>query len=82
MANPQTHPKEQINSMLNYIPDGIVILDTSWRYIYANNSAIQLIGLPIEQILGKIYWELFPEVIGTQFLETERSNGFAKTYRV
>lgn len=69
IASPATHPEEQINSMLNYMPDGIVIFDTSWRYIYANNSAIQLIGLPIEQILGKIYWEAFPEVIGTQFLE-------------
>lgn len=50
---------------LERISDGFVVLDRAWRYRYVNRAAEEYIGLPREQLLGKVMWELFPAAVGT-----------------
>jgi PAS domain S-box-containing protein len=48
--------------VLDRISDGVVSLDTEFRYTYVNERAEQLLGLDAESIVGEHVWDLFPEV--------------------
>lgn len=44
-------------------------LDKNWRYIYINSVAIKYM-LPLHggrDMVGKVIWELFPELLGTEY---------------
>ncbi len=85
-------PKGQIISILDHISDSVVSLDNDWKYTYANESALNNFGISLENLIGQIFWEVFPEVIGTVFLEkpkeamkTQRQiefEGFYESYQV
>jgi PAS domain S-box-containing protein len=85
-------PKGQIISSLDHISDSVVSLDNNWKYTYANESALSNFGVQLENLIGRIFWEVFPEVIGTVFLEKPRESmttqlpvefeGFYETYQV
>jgi PAS domain S-box-containing protein len=45
--------------------EGLYIIDGQWRYTYANSKAAQLVGRPIETLLGRNIWQLFPEAVET-----------------
>ena len=53
--------------ILETMSDGFVALDRQWRYVYVNRAAEQFTGLCREDMLGRTQWELFPEIIGSQF---------------
>ncbi len=84
--------KGQIVSILDHISDSVVSLDNNWKYTYANESALNNFGIPLENLIGRIFWEVFPEVIGTVFLEKPKESmqtqmpiefeGFYETYQV
>jgi PAS domain S-box-containing protein len=59
--------KEFIDKILTSLNDHYVIFDKEWRYVYVNEAAARTLGLPKEQLLGKVIWELFPEAVGNQF---------------
>lgn len=48
-------------SVLNSVADVHILLDREWHYLYANESAIRLMGRPRQEVLGKILWEFYPE---------------------
>jgi PAS domain S-box-containing protein len=45
-----------------------MVLDRNWNYVYANRQASKLVGLDPKAIVGKNFWELFPQNKGT-FIE-------------
>jgi PAS domain S-box-containing protein len=49
--------------VLDRVSDAIVALDRDWRLVYINQAGERHFGLPREQLLGKIFWELFPEPV-------------------
>ncbi|MCC6455538.1 MAG: GAF domain-containing protein [Caldilineaceae bacterium] len=55
--------------MLTSLNDHFVVFDHNWRYIYVNDAAARVLGLPKEQLMGNVIWELFPEAIGNQFYQ-------------
>ena len=61
--------QHQISSLLDSISDSVVSFDKDWRYTYANESALANFQMTTDQLIGKVFWEVFPEVIGTIFLE-------------
>lgn len=69
MTDGQQHPavpdSELLQSTLNAIGEGLLILDGEWRYIYLNKQAEQFLSLEHRPILGEKIWHLHPEVIGT-----------------
>lgn len=60
---------QQITTIWESMTDAYVSLDRSWRIIYTNPAATevvrQLVELKPEQFLGKTHWEVFPWSVGT-----------------
>ncbi len=56
---------ELFKSMLESITDGVVAFDKEMNYLFLNNKAAELLGKKPEDLIGKNYYELFPEAINT-----------------
>jgi PAS domain S-box-containing protein len=50
--------------VLERVSDAIVAFDAEWRYTYINPQAAQIFGKSIEELLGQVVWEVFPEAVG------------------
>lgn len=53
-------------SILASVTDVHVVFDRQWRYIYVNKAAEEAIGLSREEILGRVLWDIYPDIIGTE----------------
>jgi diguanylate cyclase (GGDEF)-like protein/PAS domain S-box-containing protein len=53
--------------VLEYMTDGFVASDFQWRFTYVNQHAAHLVGAMPESLLGKKFFECFPEVSNTEF---------------
>jgi PAS domain S-box-containing protein len=51
-----------LNMALESTPDGVVVFDRQWRYVYTNARARAMNGV---DRVGRIVWEDTPEAIGT-----------------
>jgi len=54
-----------LQQIVETLPDGIVLLDQSWRLTFANPTARRLSRIRPEHLLGPTHWELYPETLGT-----------------
>ena len=61
----QVHQK--MDTMLESITDGLLVLDKDWRYTYFSEKGAKIIGLNRKDIIGKCLWDVFPAVKGTKF---------------
>lgn len=57
---------ESLHLMLDRINDLIVAYDRAWRYTYLNRSVEEYLGIAREALLGRVLWEVFPAVLGTE----------------
>jgi PAS domain S-box-containing protein len=48
--------------ILASISDGVVVVDNDWRYTFANDQALAILGKPREELIGRKTWEVFPEI--------------------
>jgi PAS domain S-box-containing protein len=61
----------RIQAILESITDTFIALDRQWRFTYLNDRALDHMGsekgeeLTREGLLGKNFWEEFPELVGT-----------------
>jgi PAS domain S-box-containing protein len=58
-----------IQTMIDSITDGLLVLDRQWRYTYFSEQAARIIGVQREEMLGKVVWDLFPRAKGTKFYD-------------
>ncbi|MGQ4646955.1 PAS domain S-box protein [Lyngbya aestuarii] len=58
--------RDKLN-LLESIAEAFFALDEEWCFTYINHKAKQLLARPEEQLLGKCFWEIFPETVGSQF---------------
>ncbi|HLO30415.1 MAG TPA: HD domain-containing phosphohydrolase [Anaerolineales bacterium] len=58
---------EKIAHFLERISDGFVAFDTKMNYVYVNRRGGELLGRRPEDLIGKNYWEEYPEAVGTPF---------------
>ncbi len=58
--------------ILDASPDSCVRLDSEFRYTLVNRAAEQLLGKGRDELLGNVLWDLYPELVGTQFEENLR----------
>ena len=58
---------QRMETMLNSITDGLLVLDKDWRYTYFSETGAKLIGLRREDLIGECVWDLFPAATDTQF---------------
>src|ERR1700733_3224737 len=45
--------------------DAFYALDEAWRIIYANQRALTFWGATAGDVIGRVIWERFPQMIGT-----------------
>jgi PAS domain S-box-containing protein len=69
---------ERFEQVLDRILDGVVALDTEWRFTYLNERARELVRDAVgeadaaEELVGRTLWEVFPDARGTTFEERSR----------
>ena len=62
--------KMSIETILNNISDSVYVLDKQWEFIYVNKSAATAFSKVTDQnVLGKKYWEVFPDKDNSYFLK-------------
>jgi PAS domain S-box-containing protein len=54
------------------VSDAIVALDANWRYTFLNDAALATHPQGREATLGKVIWDVHPDMIGTIFEEKYR----------
>ena len=57
----------QREMVLSSISDAFSALDSEWRYIYLNERVTEHSGLSREDMIGRKIWEIFPQLVGTEF---------------
>jgi len=63
----------QYKMLLESITDGVYALNREWEYILVNENAEKLVNMPIEKLLGKKIFEVFPSIEQTPFFKTYNS---------
>ncbi len=58
---------DRLTSTLESLTDGFITYDTQWRFTYVNAAAERLLRRPRHELLGKVLWEQYPEILGTTF---------------
>jgi len=56
-----------LHDLLDRISDGLVALDTDWRYTFINRQAASLFGRTPADLIGRHIWTEFPEGVGQPF---------------
>ncbi len=64
--------KRKRESIIERVTDAIVEVDVNWRFTLVNEQAESLYDMREEELLGRDFWEVFPEAEGTRFEETYR----------
>jgi len=59
-------------NILASIGDGFIALDENWRFVYVNQDAERLLNYSATQLMGQIFWEVFPGVNGTELEQLHR----------
>ncbi|WP_459195251.1 ATP-binding protein [Nostoc sp. FACHB-892] len=59
--------KTHLETVLAGIQDQFYVLDQEWRYTFVNGQVAEVVGIQKEELLGKIIWEVFPDVFKSEF---------------
>ena len=57
----------RLSNTLESITDAFITVDRDWRYTYINRQAERLLGRERDTMLGRVMWDVCPELIGTAF---------------
>ncbi|MEO7080553.1 MAG: PAS domain-containing protein, partial [Flavobacteriales bacterium] len=57
--------KADQQKLLDQLPIGVAKLDSEYRYTYLNERAISSLNTSAQVLLGRVVWEVYPEVAGT-----------------
>lgn len=53
--------------VVDRIADGFLAFDSDWRYTYINPKAGEILNIPIEDAIGQVIWEKYPEAKTSSF---------------
>jgi PAS domain S-box-containing protein len=62
--------EERLRTTLDSIADGFFACDEQWRFVYVNAPAERILAMARAELLGKVFWDVFPLTVGTN-LERE-----------
>ncbi|HEX8913719.1 MAG TPA: PAS domain S-box protein, partial [Humisphaera sp.] len=54
-------------TILESITDAFFAVDRNWRLTYANGQAERVLGRPRAELLGRVLWDEYPGLAGTEF---------------
>ncbi|MCS0628698.1 EAL domain-containing protein [Telluria mixta] len=52
---------------LEAMADAFYTLDEQWRFTYLNGAAERLLRRPRHELLGKVLWDAYPDLVGSHF---------------
>ncbi len=58
---------QRLSNTLESITDAFITVDRDWRYTYINRQAERLLGQQRDTMLGRVMWDIYPELVGTVF---------------
>ena len=58
---------KRLTSTLESITDAFIAFDSEWRYVYVNERTEQVLLRDRKDLVGRVLWEEYPEVLGTAF---------------
>jgi PAS domain S-box-containing protein len=58
--------QNEMTAILENIDNGFISLDNQWRFVYVNRFASSRVGIEAKDLIGKNFWEKFPQAIGTE----------------
>ncbi len=64
--------EEQSRNIIESITDAFFAVDENWRFTYVNQTAYTLVNRAPGDLIGKIFWEEFPGVNGSEFEQMHR----------
>lgn len=64
-----TRADQKLQAMMDSITDGLHTLDKDWCFTYCNKQGASLLGMRVDQLIGRNIWELFPSMTATRFRE-------------
>jgi len=59
--------KAHLETVLAGIQDQFFVLDPEWRYTFVNERVAEVVGFSKDELLGRSIWEIFPDVVGSEF---------------
>jgi PAS domain S-box-containing protein len=62
--------RRRLEVVLDNLPDAANVFDAKWRWTYANPTAkrmLRSIGIDGSEIVGKVIWDVLPQLKGTRF---------------
>jgi PAS domain S-box-containing protein len=63
----QTRERRERKKIIARVTDAIVEVDEEWQFTLVNDQAEALYGLSEDDLLGKHFWDVFSEALGTRF---------------
>ncbi|MGY2083568.1 SpoIIE family protein phosphatase [Blastococcus sp. SYSU DS0539] len=66
-TTPQRQEDVRIARLLEAMKASFFSLDREWRFSYVNAEAERVLGIPREELIGGVVWELFPAAVGSDF---------------
>lgn len=64
--------RKHAEGILASISDGFIALDEQYRFTYVNAAAERLIASTAEELIGKVYWDVYPMMLGTKIEQAYR----------
>ncbi len=61
----EDHRETRLRALLEEIDEGFLAMDWSYRYVYVNHVAAEIIGKTREELIGRTPFEVWPELVGT-----------------
>jgi len=58
--------------LLESIRDAFLAMDRDWRFTHVNGEAERLLGCSAADLLGRVFWDVYPAVRGTEFEQIYR----------
>jgi serine phosphatase RsbU (regulator of sigma subunit) len=52
---------ELATGALDHVADGIIVLDDAWTLVFVNAPGARVVDRPVDELVGRSFWELFPE---------------------
>src|SRR5262249_3651003 len=52
---------------LEHISDGFCMIDRDWRFAFLNREAERQVGRPRDSLVGRVIWDVYPELVGSVF---------------
>ncbi len=58
--------QSNLDSVLSGIQEAFFLLDRGYRFLYTNQAAAALAESSVTEMIGRSFWELFPDFVGSQ----------------